>query len=83
MNQFYYIKILLVKFQHLEIKEIGIPYDLNVKLIKNFSRMVVQFAYSNAIGSLMYAMNYIDQMLHLQYTSSQDILINQVQIIGK
>ena len=51
--QSHYIeKLLLLKFQHLGIKEVSTPYDSIVKLTENSERVVAQLEYSSAIGSL-------------------------------
>ena len=49
--QSHYVEKLL-KFQHLGIKEVSIPYDSIVKLTENFERAVAQLKYASAIGSL-------------------------------
>jgi hypothetical protein len=48
---------MLLKFQHLGIKEASTPYDSAFKLTENSGRAVAQLEYASAIGSLMYAMH--------------------------
>ena len=48
---------MILKFQHLEIKEVSTPYDSAVKLTENSRRVVAQVEYASAIGSLIYAMH--------------------------
>lgn len=55
--QSHYIEKMLLKFQHLRIKEVSTPYDSAFKLIKNSGRAVTQLEYTSVIGSLMYAIH--------------------------
>jgi hypothetical protein len=48
---------MLLKFQHLGIKEASTPYDSKFKLTENSGRAIAQLEYASAIGSLMYAMH--------------------------
>lgn len=48
---------MLLKFQHLGIKEASTPYDSAFKLTENFGRAVTQLEYASAIGSLMYTLH--------------------------
>ena len=55
--QSHYVEKMIIKFQHLGIKEASTPYDSAVKLTENSRRVVAQVEYASAIGSLMYAMH--------------------------
>jgi hypothetical protein len=55
--QSHYIEKMLLKFQHLGIKEASTPYDSKFKLTENSGRAIAQLEYASAIGSLMYAMH--------------------------
>ena len=55
--QSHYIEKMLLKFQHLGIKEASTPYDSTFKLTENSGRAIAQLEYASAIGSLMYAMH--------------------------
>ncbi|KAM1131175.1 hypothetical protein ACFX19_046438 [Malus domestica] len=55
--QSHYIEKLLLKFKHLQIKEVNTPYDHSETLLKDSGRSVAQLEYASVIGSLMYAMH--------------------------
>ncbi|KAM2777882.1 hypothetical protein PS2_010172 [Malus domestica] len=55
--QSHYIKKLLLKFKHLQIKEANTPYDHSETLLNDSGRSVAQLEYASVIGSLMYAMH--------------------------
>ena len=55
--QSHYIDKVILKFNHLGIKEANTPFDVSNKLIENSGRSVSQLNYASAIGSLMYAMH--------------------------
>lgn len=57
LSQSHYVDKMLIKFQHLGIKEANTPYDSAFKLNENTGRVVSQLEYASAIGSLMYAMH--------------------------
>ncbi|KAJ9538889.1 hypothetical protein OSB04_031622 [Centaurea solstitialis] len=57
LGQSHYIENILIKFQHLNIKEFNTPFDSCVKLEKYSSRALAQLEYASAIGCLMYAMH--------------------------
>jgi hypothetical protein len=56
LSQTHYIEKMLVKFKHLDFKEVTTPFDHVVKLQKNNGRAVAQLEYASAIGCLMYLM---------------------------
>lgn len=53
--QSHYIEKLLLKFNHLQIKEATTPYETNGTMLSNSGRSVAQLEYASAVGSLMYA----------------------------
>ena len=55
--QSHYIEKKLTKFNHLHIKEENTLYDVSIHLNENPGRVVAQFEYASAMGSLMYAMH--------------------------
>ena len=58
LYQSHYIDKILSKFSHLHIKEVGTPFDVSNKLIKNMGRYVrCQLKYASVIDSLMYAVH--------------------------
>jgi hypothetical protein len=55
--QSHYIKKVLCKFNHLNIKEANTSNDVSFKLIKSTSRSIAQIEYDITIGSLIYVMH--------------------------
>lgn len=51
----YYIKNVINKFDHLNIKETNNLLDPNIKLVKNNGRAITQIEYASTIESLVYA----------------------------
>ena len=56
-NQSHYIKKMLDKFKHLNIKEANILFDYNIKLNDYCDKAVAQLEYASVIGSFMYDMH--------------------------
>jgi hypothetical protein len=55
--QNHYIENVLLKYKHLNVKEVNPPFDSNYKLVENTGRVIAQLEYASAIGSMMYAMH--------------------------
>ena len=55
--QSHYIEKLLLKFNHLQIKEVTTPYETSGTIISNTGRSVAQLEYASVVGSLMYVMH--------------------------
>ena len=53
LSESHYVKKILTKFQHLNIKEFNTSIDSGVKLDKNSGRAVAQLEYDSAIGCMM------------------------------
>ena len=45
------------KYEYLNVKEVGTPFDPNFKLYENTGKPIAQLEYASVIGSLMYAMS--------------------------
>ena len=56
--QSYYVEEVLLRFEHLNIKEANTPFNQSIKLGENIGRAITQLKYASAIGSIMYAMHY-------------------------
>lgn len=56
LSQSHYVEKILNKYQHLNVKEVGTPFDPNFKLFENTGKPIAQLEYASVIGSLMYAM---------------------------
>jgi hypothetical protein len=56
--QNHYIEKVLLKYKHLNIKEVNILFDSNYKLVENTGRAIAQLEYASVIGSMMYTMHY-------------------------
>jgi hypothetical protein len=54
--QNHYIEKVLLKYKHLNVKEVNTPFDSNHKLIENTGRAIAQLEYASVIGSMMYVM---------------------------
>lgn len=57
LSQAHYVDKILVKYQHLGVKEASTPFDPNLKLCDNNGSPIAQLEYASVIGSLMYAMS--------------------------
>uniref|UniRef100_A0A2N9GRF5 CCHC-type domain-containing protein n=2 Tax=Fagus sylvatica TaxID=28930 RepID=A0A2N9GRF5_FAGSY len=55
--QNHYIEKVLLKYKHLNVKEVNTPFDSNYKLVENTGRAIAQLEFASAIGSMMYAMH--------------------------
>uniref|UniRef100_A0A2N9IZW8 Reverse transcriptase Ty1/copia-type domain-containing protein n=1 Tax=Fagus sylvatica TaxID=28930 RepID=A0A2N9IZW8_FAGSY len=55
--QSHYIEKVLLKYKHLNVKEVNTPFDSNYKLVENTGRAIAQLEFASAIGSMMYAMH--------------------------
>uniref|UniRef100_A0A2N9HAW2 Uncharacterized protein n=1 Tax=Fagus sylvatica TaxID=28930 RepID=A0A2N9HAW2_FAGSY len=55
--QNHYIEKVLLKYKHLNVKEVNTPFDSNYKLVENTGRAIAQLKFASAIGSMMYAMH--------------------------
>ena len=55
--QSHYVKKVLQRFEHLNIKEANTPFDRSIKLGENNGRTIAQLENTSAIGSMMYAMH--------------------------
>jgi hypothetical protein len=55
--QNHYIKKVLLKYKHLNVKEVNTPFDSNYKLVENTGRAIAQLEYASVIGSIIYAMH--------------------------
>uniref|UniRef100_A0A2N9EFL2 Uncharacterized protein n=1 Tax=Fagus sylvatica TaxID=28930 RepID=A0A2N9EFL2_FAGSY len=55
--QNHYIEKVLLKYKHLNVKEVNTPFDSNYKLVENIGRAIAQLEYASVIGSMMYAMH--------------------------
>lgn len=53
LSQSHYVKNVINKFKHLNIKEANTPLDPSLKLIKNDIRAIAQLEYASVIRSLM------------------------------
>jgi hypothetical protein len=47
----------LLKYKHLNVKEVNTPFDSNYKLVETTGRAITQLEFASAIGSMMYAMH--------------------------
>uniref|UniRef100_A0A2N9FSX3 Uncharacterized protein n=1 Tax=Fagus sylvatica TaxID=28930 RepID=A0A2N9FSX3_FAGSY len=56
--QNHYIEKVLLKYKHLNVKEVNTPFDSNYKLVENTGRAIAQLEYASVIGSMMYGMHY-------------------------
>ena len=48
---------MLLKYKHLNVKEVNTPFHSNYKLVENTKRAIAQLEYVSVIGSMMYAMH--------------------------
>ena len=48
---------MLLRFEHLNIKEANTPFDRSIQLSENTGRAIAQLEYASAIDSMMYAMH--------------------------
>jgi hypothetical protein len=55
--QSHYIEKVLLKYKHLNVKEVNTPFDSNYKLVENTGRAIAQLEFASAIGSMMYVMH--------------------------
>jgi hypothetical protein len=55
--QSHYIEKMLLKYKHLNVKEVNTPFDSNYKLVENTGRTIAQLEFASAIGSMMYVMH--------------------------
>jgi hypothetical protein len=55
--QNHYIEKVLLKYKHLNVKEVNTLFDSNYKLVENTGRAIAQLEFASAIGSMMYAMH--------------------------
>uniref|UniRef100_A0A2N9FRJ7 Reverse transcriptase Ty1/copia-type domain-containing protein n=1 Tax=Fagus sylvatica TaxID=28930 RepID=A0A2N9FRJ7_FAGSY len=55
--QSHYIEKVLLKYKHLNVKEVNTQFDSNYKLVENTGRAIAQLEFASAIGSMMYAMH--------------------------
>uniref|UniRef100_A0A2N9HGA4 Uncharacterized protein n=1 Tax=Fagus sylvatica TaxID=28930 RepID=A0A2N9HGA4_FAGSY len=55
--QNHYIEKVLLKYKHLNVKEVNTPFDSNYKLVENTGRAIAQLEFASAIGSMMYVMH--------------------------
>ncbi|XP_070030827.1 uncharacterized protein [Nicotiana sylvestris] len=62
LSQSHYIKKVLDKFKYLDFKIAKIPIDVSYALQKNEGESDSQLDYARVLGSLMYIMNYTDQI---------------------
>jgi heme/copper-type cytochrome/quinol oxidase subunit 1 len=57
----HFVKIILekvlLKYKHLNVKEVNTLFDSNYKLVENTGRAIAQLKFASAIGSMMYAMH--------------------------
>uniref|UniRef100_A0A2N9GK43 Reverse transcriptase Ty1/copia-type domain-containing protein n=1 Tax=Fagus sylvatica TaxID=28930 RepID=A0A2N9GK43_FAGSY len=53
----HYIENKLLKYKHLNVKEVNTPFDSNYKLVENTGRAITQLEFASAIGNMMYAMH--------------------------
>uniref|UniRef100_A0A2N9EZP4 CCHC-type domain-containing protein n=1 Tax=Fagus sylvatica TaxID=28930 RepID=A0A2N9EZP4_FAGSY len=49
--QNHYIEKVLLKYKHLNVKEVNTPFDSNYKLVENTGRAIAQLEFASAIGS--------------------------------
>jgi hypothetical protein len=56
-NQSYYIKKILDKFKHLNIKKANISFEYSIKLTDYCDKTIAQLEYTSVIGNLMYTMH--------------------------
>ena len=57
LYQNHYIENVLLKYKHLNVKEVNTPFDSNYKLVENTRWAIAQLEYASVIGSMMYAMH--------------------------
>uniref|UniRef100_A0A2N9F1H7 Reverse transcriptase Ty1/copia-type domain-containing protein n=1 Tax=Fagus sylvatica TaxID=28930 RepID=A0A2N9F1H7_FAGSY len=55
--QNHYIEKVLLKYKHLNVKEVNTSFDSNHKLVENTRRAIAQLEYASVIESMMYAMH--------------------------
>ena len=55
--QSHYIEKMLLKYKHLNVKEVNISFDSNYKLVENTGRAIAWLEYASVKGSMMYAMH--------------------------
>ncbi len=48
---------MLLKYKHLNVKEVNTQFDSNYKLVENTGRAIAQLEFASAIGSMMYVMH--------------------------
>jgi hypothetical protein len=48
---------MLLKYKHLNVEEVNIPFDSNYKLVENIGRAIAWLEYASVIGSMMYVMH--------------------------
>ena len=58
LSQERYVKKILKRFGHFDVKPMSTPYDANTHLMKNRGDHVGQAEYAHIIGSLMHLMNF-------------------------
>uniref|UniRef100_A0A2N9HD70 Reverse transcriptase Ty1/copia-type domain-containing protein n=1 Tax=Fagus sylvatica TaxID=28930 RepID=A0A2N9HD70_FAGSY len=56
LYQNHYIEKVLLKYKHLNVKEVNTPFDSNYKLVENTKRAIAQLEYASVIGCMMCAM---------------------------
>ena len=54
----HYVKKILKRFEHFDVKPVNIPYDANTHLMKNRDDPMGQAEYAQIIRSLMHLMNF-------------------------
>lgn len=57
--QSHYIVKMLMKLNHLQIKEASTPFDSSIKILENSGKSIAQLKYASVISSMMYSIHYI------------------------
>ena len=83
--QSHYVKKVLQRFEHLNIKEANTPFNRSIKLGENNGRAIAQLENTSAIGSMMYAMHCTlcivqDQTYDFQWANFLNLQIIEVWI---
>ena len=50
---------MLMKLNHLQIKEASTPFDSSIKILENSGKSIAQLKYASVISSMMYSIHYI------------------------
>uniref|UniRef100_A0A2N9J9T3 Reverse transcriptase Ty1/copia-type domain-containing protein n=1 Tax=Fagus sylvatica TaxID=28930 RepID=A0A2N9J9T3_FAGSY len=75
--QSHYIEKVLLKYKHLNVKEVNTPFDSNYKLVENTRKVIAQLEFASAIGSMMYAMHCTRPRYSLRSKQTFKVTISQ------